>query len=543
MLKNIIPYWKALFSLTILIFSLILCLFIADEASRCGIVIVTISLLWMTESLPIAVTSLLPVVLLPLYGVLSTHAVCISYLKDTTMMYIGALISALAVEHSNLHRRMALRILVSLNLNVRWLLLSFMLTTMLLSMWMSNTAATTIMIPVLDAVVQELYGETNSEETNAKDGESQENAGILNGSSPKMRISKAGSNLRRTILLATAYSSSLGGTGTITGSSPNFILKGIFEEKYPTQNLLSYGSWMLFCTPLMIINVAFAWIWIQWLHIGFEAKKDSDSQSRQVRSFIKSQHQGLGPIRYEEIVTMCVWIGTTLLFFFREPQFMPGWGQLFTSMGVIVGDSTVSVGMALLFFVIPKEPFWRKEKRDKTNGALMEWSMVEKRMPWDLIFLIGAGIALSDASRKSGLSSLIGQSLSSLEYLPPFAILIIVTFSTSCFTEVISNTATATILLPVLADLSEAISLNPLYLMLPASLSCSYAFMLPVATPSNAIVYSSGDIQVSHMVKTGLVLNIITILALSAATETLGVLIFDLHTFPAWANTTSSLSS
>ncbi|KAK2714009.1 hypothetical protein QYM36_008568 [Artemia franciscana] len=367
---------------------------------------------------------------------------------------------------------------------------------------------------------------------------------IVTARKPDKRRSKK--NVLRASLLAVAYSANIGGTGTIIGSSPQLAFKGILATLYPEQTDMNFATWMAFNVPGMLINVFIAWIWLQLLFIGFDWKAERENKQAQqkARALIKMKLKELGPMTFHEAMVLTLFIILALLWFFRDPQFIPGWAAPWHEIGIQVEDATAAILIVTLMFMIPAQPdFWCLRPKEatgkvKAGPALLNWQVCQDKIPWGIVLLLGGGFALSDAVKVSGLSDWLGIQLEGLKVLPQFAILVIVCVMTAIVTEVASNTATANILLPVLAKMSEQIGVNPLYLMLPAAVTCSYAFMLPVATPPNAIVFTAGKMKAKEMIKTGFMMNIFCVIVLCALTETLGVALFDIKTFPDWANKT-----
>ncbi|KAK2714007.1 Na(+)/citrate cotransporter-like isoform X2 [Artemia franciscana] len=567
--QNVFPYWKSILVILIPLALLPLPVVIPTSESRCGYVVILMALYWMTEAVPLAITSLLPVVLFPLLGIMSTGDVCIAYMKETNMMFIGGLMVAIAIEHCNLHKRIALGVLLMVGSSPRWLMLGFMITTMFLSMWISNTAATAMMVPIVLAIIDEIYkdeeeevfhdeymsNELKLEEKPTKEEEYLESVVssqqvIVTARKPdKRKVSDeevGQKNTRDAMMFSVSFSSNIGGTGTLTGTPPNLAMKATLNSLYPEQTDMNFATWMAFNVPGMLINVFIAWIWLQLLFIGFDWKAERENKQAQqkARALIKMKLKELGPMTFHEAMVLTLFIILALLWFFRDPQFIPGWAAPWHEIGIQVEDATAAILIVTLMFMIPAQPdFWCLRPKEatgkvKAGPALLNWQVCQDKIPWGIVLLLGGGFALSDAVKVSGLSDWLGIQLEGLKVLPQFAILVIVCVMTAIVTEVASNTATANILLPVLAKMSEQIGVNPLYLMLPAAVTCSYAFMLPVATPPNAIVFTAGKMKAKEMIKTGFMMNIFCVIVLCALTETLGVALFDIKTFPDWANKT-----
>ncbi|XP_077422970.1 Na(+)/citrate cotransporter-like [Vanacampus margaritifer] len=546
-----------------------------SEAS-CAYVIILMAVYWCTEVLPLAVTALLPALLFPLFGIMESKSVCMQYLKDTNMLFVGGLMVAVAVEHWNLHKRIALRVLLLVGVRPALLMLGFMGVTAFLSMWISNTATAAMMVPIVQAVLEELNNsdaqmpailssdEVQMSEVDGKQQKQTEVTGpvvvtFLDTSVEENRQKEAAERQRmcKGMILCICYSASIGGTATLTGTGPNLVLNGQMSQLFPENgDVINFASWFGFAFPNMILMLVLAWLWLQFVFIGFNFKKTwgcgTKKTEKEVAAYevIKGQHRRLGPMSFGEFCVLGLFILLVVLWFSRDPGFMHGWAtNVFNSKAEYVTDATVAVFIAILLFVLPAKPprlcSWRTQSFDtashqtsSSTPRLLTWKVVQKKLPWGIVLLLGGGFALAKGSEVSGLSRWMGTQMSPLQSIPPWAIAIILCLLIATFTECTSNVATATLFLPVLASMSQSIGINPLYVMVPCTLSASFAFMLPVATPPNAIVFSYGYLKVSDMARTGLVMNIIGILCITLAINTWGRAIFHLDTFPTWANAT-----
>lgn len=575
--KHLMPYWKTLiFVLTPLFLSPLLIASNSKE-SKCGFVVVLMIIYWMTEALPLAVTSLLPVALFPMLGVMSTESVSVTYLKEANMMFFGGLVIAIAVEHCNLHQRLALRVMMICGTTPKWLMFGFMMTTMFMSMWINNTAATAMMMPIIEAVLEELFRNDLSLLEEGKGGvinpamelrsgnspdrgstpdrtsperitpDRDEAAKILLPSQPAV-LSAADAQerrlLRKLLMLSLAYSSNIGGTGTLTGTAPNLVLKGVVEQYFGNNTGLNFATWMLFAVPTMLVGVLGAWGLLLIMYNWYKPKGGHQDRSQLVRQLIKSKYSELGPMTFHECSVLTLFIILVLLWLLREPQFMPGWAELFPN--VPIKDATAAISIVILLFVVPariefpgftstRPTYDNIRPRLDLSETLLNWKVVQTKMPWGILLLLGGGFALAEGSKVSGLSVWVGNQLKSFDVMPPAAIVFVVCCIAAALTEVASNTATATILLPILAQLSSAVHVNPLYLMFPAVITCSFAFMLPIATPPNAIVFSSGCMESKEMYLPGFLMKMLTLAVTMLMINTIGVWVFDLNTFPDWA--------
>ncbi|KAK5868573.1 hypothetical protein PBY51_009573 [Eleginops maclovinus] len=570
--------------------------------AKCGYIIILMALYWCTECIPLAVTALLPVILFPMMGILESGEVCIQYLKDSNMLFIGGLLVAIAVEQWNLHRRIALQVLLIVGVKPSFLMIGFMSTTAFLSMWISNTASTAMMLPIANAVLQQLCDtEANAEERDfsktaavngldnqafemgdakmSKENESRDSTITLEADkddrndikemNEKDVISKVCERsaeaqqrrlktehkylkLTKGMSLSVCYAASIGGTATLTGTTPNVIMKGQIDELFPDNGgVINFASWFGFSFPNMVLMLALSWLWLQFIFLGFNlkssfgcgTKNDGDREAYQV---IKNEYRKLGRMSFAEGCVLFIFTLLVVLWFTREPGFIPGWATLlFNKDKPYVTDGTVAILMSALFFCIPsKLPLCCGKSEDETPSeapsALLNWDVVHEKMPWNILLLLGGGFALAHGSEKSGLSLWLGESLIPLQSIPPFAISILLCLLVAMFTECSSNTATTTLFLPILASMATAIKIHPLYVMFPCTISASLAFMLPVATPPNAIAFSYGNLRVMDMAKAGFILNILGVLTINIAINTWGVAMFDLNTFPSWANVTTT---
>ncbi|XP_046440694.1 solute carrier family 13 member 5-like isoform X6 [Daphnia pulex] len=546
---------------------------------RAAYVIIIMAIYWMVEVLPLAITSLLPVVLFPLLGIMDTGKVCTAYMKETNMMFIGGLMVALTIEHCNLHKRIALKVMLLVGASPRRLMLGFMFTTMFLSMWISNTATTAMMVPIVEAVVEELFKNNDDEEMErdvhmVPNGSSEASSGdktidvdlnsvtcstddsvtYVGNSCQQLAVSEIQRSsssvndpvyqrkLRTCFLMSIAYASNIGGTGSLIGSSPQLALKGLLNELYGSAPGLNFASWMGFNVPGMLINTFLAWIWLQYIFLGFRRETtDENSKTAVIQRLIRKKYEELGPMTFHELATLILFILCVLLWFFRDPQFIHGWSN-YLPVEVEIDDATAVMAIVMFLFIIPAKPQFWSSNVDKENGvhkpspALLEWKYVQDNLPWGIVLLLGGGFALSDASKISGLSKWLVDQLGGLSSLPPFVVMLIICIMTATITEVASNTATANILLPILSEMAVTVKVNPLYLMLPATVTCSYAFMLPVATPPNAIVFAAGRMNTVDMVKAGFFMNIMCVVVICLMMVSFGGLIFQFDgSLPDWA--------
>uniref|UniRef100_A0A8C5DW08 Solute carrier family 13 member 5-like n=1 Tax=Gouania willdenowi TaxID=441366 RepID=A0A8C5DW08_GOUWI len=530
-------------------------LMLDKKEAECAYVIIMMAVYWCTEVLPLAVTALLPALLFPLFGIMQSQDVCMQYLKDTNLLFVGGLMVAVAVEHWNLHKRIALRVLLFVGVRPALLMLGFMAVTAFLSMWISNTATTAMMVPIVQAVLEQLNNTEAKHLVFLFEGSVVTFLDVT-AEAARQKEEAERRHMCKGMTLCVCYAASIGGTATLTGTGPNLVLSGQMNQLFPENgDVINFASWFGFAFPNMILMLTLAWLWLQFVFIGLNFKKtwgcgvEKTEKDIAAYNVIREQHRLLGPMTFGEINVLGLFILLVVLWFTRDPGFVHGWAtNIFNSKAEYVTDATVAIFVAVLLFVLPSKPprfcSWRTQSFDTIprqsapTPPLLTWKVAQKKLPWGIVLLLGGGFALAKGSEVSGLSKWMGDQMAPLQSIPPWAIAIILCLLIATFTECTSNVATATLFLPVLASMSQSIQMNPLYVMVPCTLSASFAFMLPVATPPNAIVFSYGYLKVADMARTGIVLNIIGILCITLAINSWGRAMFHLDTFPAWANST-----
>jgi sodium-dependent dicarboxylate transporter 2/3/5 len=475
-------------------------------ARKMAAIALLMAIWWISEAIPIPVTALLPIVLFPLLKIMPTSAVTINYSNHLIYLFLGGFIIALTIERWNLHKRIALKIISLIGSNQRFIILGFMIATAFLSMWISNTATTMMMIPIGLAVIAHLYRSTGEEQ-----------------------FVRGRNNFALALMLAIAYSASIGGISTIIGTPPNVVFIGILKSSFPAAPEIGFLQWMLFALPFSIIFLP-----ISWLYLVYVASPVKGGSSKLGETLINQELKNLGPMSSAEKSTLAIFITTGLLWLLRSDVDLgeiqiTGWAS-FLGLKGYVHDSTVAIVMAILTFVIPSG-----DTKDGKRIFLMEWSWV-KRIPWGILILFGGGFALAHGFQESGLTLWLGEQLRTFHFLPLVVIILSVCAMATFTTEFASNTAMASTILPILAGLSVALEVNPMILMIPATISCSTAFMLPIATPPNAIVFGSGYIRIRDMVRIGLILNVIGLLLILILVYFLAGSIFniDWNQAPLW---------
>lgn len=462
-------------------------------------VAVLMAVWWVSEAIPLAVTALVPLVLFPALGVLDGREVSEAYINHIIFIFIGGFIMALAMEKWNLHKRIALKILVMIGISPGRILLGFMAASGFLSMWISNTATTMMMIPIVMSVVVSL------EETLKKRSISHYATGLL---------------------LAIAYSSSIGGMSTLVGSPTNLVCPRILTLLYPGAPDITFTGWMAFALPVSMVMLVAVWLVIYFIY------RPKKKWAKLDREHFRKAYLELGKTTGEErtvfylfLLMAILWITRTGISF--NGLTIPGWASLF-KVPDYINDGTVAMFISILLFLMPAGR--GREKR------IMDWKTAQK-LPWYIVLLFGGGFALALGFQSSGLAVWFGEQLLWTKGVHPYLILIAVVGLMSFLTELTSNVASTQMLLPVFASLAVSSGNNPLLMMIPATIASSLAFMLPTATPPNAIVFGTDRIRIATMVRTGFVLNMTGILVVVLITWLWGGSAFDIElgTIPDWA--------
>ena len=424
-----------------------------------------IAIWWITEALPIAVTALLPIVLFPLSGGLDLSKTTAAYGHKFIFLFLGGFILAIAIEKWNLHKRIALTIIKIVGTNVTNIILGFMIATSFLSMWISNTATAVMILPIGMAIITQLKNNPSS-------------------------IEKENYIFGKALMLAIAYSASIGGMATQIGTPPNLVFAGIIKETYGIE--ITFYQWLVFGLPISIFLLGICWLYLT--KIAFKFKEQTLPGGRQE---IETQLNLLGKMSYEEKLILSVFVLTALACIIRP--------FVLSIYFPAVDDTIIAIISAIILFILPSKA---------SKERLLNWEDIVK-LPWGILLLFGGGMALAIGFEISGLANWIGLQLTSLGSIHLFLILLILISVVNFLTEITSNLATTAMLLPVLVSLASAVNIHPYYLLVGATLAASCAFMLPVATPPNAVVFGSKLLSIEDMVKKGLWMNLISIISLA----------------------------
>jgi sodium-dependent dicarboxylate transporter 2/3/5 len=424
------------------------------------------TILWISESIELGITALLPIVLFPILGITPFEKVTLQYANETIFMFMGGFMLAIALERSRIHERFAMHCIRLIGGTPSRVILGFIVVIFLLSMWVSNTAAVLMTVPICTAVIDRLKAQARPDE----EGEIK-------------KFSKA-------LYLSLAYAASIGGICTLIGTPPNIVLASILGQANVT---LTFVHWMIFATPFAVIFMAIVWLYLTKVLMTKKARNMKINSAN-----ITAEISNLGPMTTHEKRVAVVFVCIVALWIFR--------GLINIEFFTKISDTTVAIAGALALFLIPCDK--------KSEEHLLEWKDAA-RLPWNILLLFGGGLALSQGFLSSGLSSTIATYVSGLHNLDMMFFIVIISLTTVVLTELMSNTATANLLIPISIGVAAGLGANPMMIAIPVAISSSFAFMLPISTPPNAIVYSFGYIRIREMALTGLALNIIGLILVS----------------------------
>ncbi|NND32474.1 MAG: DASS family sodium-coupled anion symporter [Saprospiraceae bacterium] len=435
-----------------------------DEANAILASTLWIACWWITEALPIAVTALLPILLFPLTGALSLTATTAQFGHKYIFLYMGGFIIAIAIEKWGLHRRIALRVIDIIGSSVTNIILGFMVATAFMSMWISNTATAVMMLPIGMAIISQLRDNPAT-------------------------IEDENQIFGKALMLSIAYSASIGGMATLIGTPPNLVLAGVVSETYGIE--ITFSQWFKFGLPISIFLLFICWKYLTAVAFKFEQKSFPGGR-KEIRRLLLE----LGAMQREEVAVLVVFALTAIMWITRS--FLQKWIPA-------LDDTIIAMVAGISLFVLPAR---------ETGKKLISWEEAVK-MPWGIILLFGGGMALAEGFTETGLAVWIGNQMTTLQGLSIFVLILILIAAVNFLTEITSNLATTAMLLPILAPMALSIDVHPYILLVSATVAASCAFMLPVATPPNAVVFGSGYLRIPDMVRTGIWMNLISILLLS----------------------------
>jgi len=458
---------------------------LSDAAWKTAAVTILMGIWWITEAIPLSATALLPIVLFPVLGVFSIGDATGPYANPLIFLFMGGFVIALAMEKWNLHKRIAITIVNFVGIKPSSIIIGFIIASAFLSMWVSNTATAIMMLPIAMSILE-----------------------LLDKNDKSAKI-----NFEIVLVLTIAYACNIGGMGTLIGTPPNALLAGFVLENYNIE--ISFLDWMMVGVPIMLVSLPLMYVILTKFVYPIRIKELPGG-----KELIQSQMERLGNISNQEKKVAVVFVSAALLWMFRP---------LLSSVVPGLSDAGIAIGAAVAFFMIPAN--------SEENRFLLKWSDT-KRLPWGVLILFGGGLSMASAISSTGLATWIGSGIGSLNTWPIILIILIVIALIVFLTEMTSNTASTAAFLPILASVAIGLGENPFLLAIPTVLGASCAFMLPVATPPNAIVYGSGKISIPEMSKAGLWLNIMFILLLTLASLTLVSWVFgiEIGVLPEWVN-------
>ncbi len=470
---------------------------IAPDARAVAAVATLMAIWWMTEAIPLSATALLPVVLIPMLTEATVKDATAPYANSIVFLFLGGFLIAIAMEKSNLHRRVALLTLRRVGVQPRRIILGMMLATGFLSMWVSNTATTLMMLPIGLSILG-LVAERASGGAHAIAAEDLHGGGRISDMIKDKNIRRFGICLT----LAIAWSATMGGLGTLLGSPPNAIVAGYAADELGRK--IGFLEWMMIGTPLALTFILIAWVVLT--RIIFRFKLDEIPGGAKM---IEDQLEALGALTLAERMVMLVF--GSAAFLWVVPGLLsgiPGLGWL-----DVFDDSAIAVTAGLVMFILPSNP---------RGDPVLEWKDAENGLPWGVLLLFGGGLSLAAAVASTGLDKWFGAQVTGLGVLPPVLLVAAVVAIVLFLTEVTSNTATAATFIPVLGGVAAGIGADAMSLLIPAALAATCAFMLPVGTPPNAIVFGTGAVTIGQMIRGGFLLNLIGIVLITAFCYYLG---------------------
>ncbi|XP_065322954.1 Na(+)/citrate cotransporter-like [Gordionus sp. m RMFG-2023] len=496
-------------------------LFSSQEIKCAYVCLVTIAFL-ITQALPLALSSLIPALLFPMVSVLTVKEVSSVYFKDPILLFFASVILAKGIQSANLHKRIALNLLMYSGSKPIWMVSGFIMSTFFISIWINNSATAVLMAPVAIGVMEEynkfkkvsvvnkviaisskheLFNEKENEQTRVIINDIKDKEDLSDSNSSLSKNDDELQNLHKCIFIGIAYACNIGGTASLTGTPPNLIMTGFLNVETFRQ-------------------------------MGNKKFKDDP------RSFIREQLKGLGKIRQNEITILCLFVTLVGLWVLKDPRFISGWQVYFEKK--YVSDATPALLMAFLLFILPtdfRSVLFIKDDNGEIPDyqPLLIWRDIYRDLMWDINLLLGGGLAMADGFEKSGLSKLLVKYLDVFRLFPKQLLGLTFSILTSCVTEMLNNIATASILLPIISEIALNIKVNPIYFMFPATLSASYCFMLPIGTAPNAIIYSAGKLKFFDMVKPGIVVHLICIVVTYVFINSYGILVLKVNEFPDWA--------
>ena len=432
---------------------------------------------WVSEVVPIPATALLPLVFSPLADIAAIKSVAAPYAHPLIFLFLGGFLISIAMERWGLHKRIALRTMLYAGSKPSLQILAMMLVTAFLSMWMSNTATAVMMLPIAMSITH-----------------------LVKKSNPE------NNGFGKALLLSIAYGASIGGIATLIGTPPNALMAAYLSDSYQIE--IGFAQWMMVGVPLSLTMLLICWLWLT----KFAYKVDKQVQSTakvDTKSLFSSQLTELGMMQRAEKSVLWVFLFAAVCWTFRP--------LIADLSGLKISDTGIAIAAALLLFVLPANK--------GSDERILDWQSAAG-VPWGVLLLFGGGLTLAAQIKSSGLAEYIANMIEGASAIPLVLSVLVIATLITFLTEITSNTATAAGFLPLLGPVAESVTGSPLVWVIPAAIACSCAFMMPVATPPNAIVFGSGEIQIRDMIKAGFVLNLIAIVLITLVTMTLASFVF-----------------
>lgn len=478
---------------------------ISGDARIVAAVGVLMAVWWITEAVPLSVTSLLPIVLFPVLTALTIAEATAPYANPIVFLFLGGFLIAIAMQKWNLHRRIALLTLRRVGTHPRQIILGMMISTAFLSMWVSNTATTLMMLPIGLSVLTLVVENSRQSGTRAEAAETNED--LRSGKSISDVVADRDVRLFGVALvLAIAWAASIGGLGTLLGSPPNAIVAGYISEELG--KTVGFAQWMMLGVPIVVVFIGLAWLLITRLIFRFDLEEVPGG-----KELIDEEIAALGPMSQGEKTVLGVFVAAA--FFWIVPGLLSGIGDLGERLPWLdlFDDTVIAIGAGVVLFLLPG---------DQQGRMTLEWNDAEEGLPWGVLLLFGGGLSLAAAVAGTGLDAWFGEQVTGLGALPIVLLLAAVVLIVLFLTEITSNTATAATFIPILGGVAVGIGVDPMTLLIPAALAATCAFMLPVGTPPNAIVFATGHVKITEMVRGGLVLNLVGVILITLFTVLIG---------------------
>ncbi|CAF1027076.1 unnamed protein product [Rotaria sp. Silwood1] len=580
--------WRLLIIFLTPLILLPLPLIVNTTQARCAYIVLLLTVYWVSEAMPYAVTSILPLFFFPLAGIIRSD-------EEITTLFVGSMMLAHAMEHVHLHRRLGLFVLSIVGSSIKWSMAGLMGVTAFLSMWINNSAATSIMIPAAIAIIDELQNhqqetqeksvidkiqdrrqskeilpleceistdlQTCIEDSTKEILKIQDNVIIdLNRQvihdqydrSLNIELNSTPTNhvdyrqLKTAYLIAVAYSAAIGGLSTLVGTGPNIFVKGFADENYSKGSHafeISFTNFLLFALPIGIIMLIICWLWLQLLYNHREllpwikVDKNILESQKHLKSVLKKQYEELGSLSWREYIIAILFFIMVILWVTRDFSSYPGWEIIFRKD--YVTDATIAIFIGTLPLFLPnKNPFSKQWKYQ----PIIRWDHLSKNFPWGVFMLQGAGLAIAEGFKASNLSDTIATFLQFIVGASDITIIFIIIVLSAIFTEFTSNLACATILFPILDSIAKTTGIHAARLILPSCMGVSLSFMLPIATPPNAMIFSSGNVRIMDLIKVGLIMKLFGIVIILLASMILITPIFRISPFVEVLNSTLLLN-